>query len=323
MAADAADALAAAVCHALRGQVRCLARSWRRVATAADDRISQGSPRAQAAARLAGRRERGGLRARGADVDFLRPAGGRGSRWRCSPIWWCARTRISCSASAPTASGGCSAVCSRCRASVRRSRWEFYRARASRISCESWRPKMTAMLTRIPGIGRKTAERVIIEMRDSVQKLAVSGGGGRAGALGAAPRSSAAERGVRALIALGYKPPEVDAAVEGGGRARAFHHRNHPPRPEVRGKGMRSRMGIEQDRIIAARRRREDEKRRSRRAAEEPRRLRGPAQGEDPNGDLHPGGAHARRGAGSRADLRAARGSARPPWRTSSPTSSR
>ena len=28
------------------------------------------------------------------------------------------------------------------------------------------------MLTRIPGIGRKTAERVIIEMRDSVQKLA-------------------------------------------------------------------------------------------------------------------------------------------------------
>jgi Holliday junction DNA helicase RuvA len=34
-----------------------------------------------------------------------------------------------------------------------------------------------AMLTRIPGIGRKTAERVIIEMRDSVQKLA--GGGFR------------------------------------------------------------------------------------------------------------------------------------------------
>jgi len=30
-----------------------------------------------------------------------------------------------------------------------------------------------AMLTRIPGIGRKTAERVIIEMRDSVKKLAV------------------------------------------------------------------------------------------------------------------------------------------------------
>src|SRR5271156_7231879 len=30
-----------------------------------------------------------------------------------------------------------------------------------------------AMLTRIPGIGRKTAERVIIEMRDSVKKLSM------------------------------------------------------------------------------------------------------------------------------------------------------
>jgi Holliday junction DNA helicase RuvA len=30
-----------------------------------------------------------------------------------------------------------------------------------------------AMLTRIPGIGRKTAERIIIEMRDSVQKLSM------------------------------------------------------------------------------------------------------------------------------------------------------
>ena len=45
-----------------------------------------------------------------------------------------------------------------------------------------------AMLTRIPGIGRKTAERVIIEMRDSVQKLAspAPGDGQSAAALGAA-----------------------------------------------------------------------------------------------------------------------------------------
>ena len=44
------------------------------------------------------------------------------------------------------------------------------------------------MLTRIPGIGRKTAERVIIEMRDSVKKLSMPrgrrqpGGHGRSGA---------------------------------------------------------------------------------------------------------------------------------------------
>jgi holliday junction DNA helicase RuvA len=62
-----------------------------------------------------------------------------------------------------------------------------------------------AMLTRIPGIGRKTAERVIIEMRDSVKKLAVpAAAAGAAGAL-ATPQTEA----FSALIALGYKPPEV------------------------------------------------------------------------------------------------------------------
>jgi holliday junction DNA helicase RuvA len=62
-----------------------------------------------------------------------------------------------------------------------------------------------AMLTRIPGIGRKTAERVIIEMRDSVKKLSVpAAAAGATGAL-ATPQSEA----FSALIALGYKPPEV------------------------------------------------------------------------------------------------------------------
>ena len=66
-----------------------------------------------------------------------------------------------------------------------------------------------AMLTRIPGIGRKTAERVIIEMRDNVQKLkqTAPGGAHTAAALGAAP--SAQSEAFSALIALGYKPPEV------------------------------------------------------------------------------------------------------------------
>jgi Holliday junction DNA helicase RuvA len=64
-----------------------------------------------------------------------------------------------------------------------------------------------AMLTRIPGIGRKTAERVIIEMRDSVKKLSVPAAGGSPVDMGAAatPQSEA----FSALIALGYKPPEV------------------------------------------------------------------------------------------------------------------
>jgi Holliday junction DNA helicase RuvA len=63
-----------------------------------------------------------------------------------------------------------------------------------------------ALLTRIPGIGRKTAERVIIEMRDNVQKLSLpSMAGDPLSQSTASPQSEA----FSALIALGYKPPEV------------------------------------------------------------------------------------------------------------------
>jgi holliday junction DNA helicase RuvA len=67
-----------------------------------------------------------------------------------------------------------------------------------------------AMLTRIPGIGRKTAERIIIEMRDSVQKLAMpSLAGASLGPGMAQPPQSPQSEAFSALIALGYKPPEV------------------------------------------------------------------------------------------------------------------
>jgi Holliday junction DNA helicase RuvA len=65
-----------------------------------------------------------------------------------------------------------------------------------------------AMLTRIPGIGRKTAERVIIELRDGVARLAAPS----PAAFGAPPPGappSAQTEAFGALVALGYKPPEV------------------------------------------------------------------------------------------------------------------
>jgi Holliday junction DNA helicase RuvA len=62
-----------------------------------------------------------------------------------------------------------------------------------------------AMLTRIPGIGRKTAERVIIEMRDNVQKLSAPREGTALAPAAASPQGEA----FAALVALGYKPPEV------------------------------------------------------------------------------------------------------------------
>jgi holliday junction DNA helicase RuvA len=65
-----------------------------------------------------------------------------------------------------------------------------------------------AMLTRIPGIGRKTAERVIIEMRDSVQKLTVPATR-EAGAPLISAATSPQTEAFAALVALGYKPPEA------------------------------------------------------------------------------------------------------------------
>ena len=72
----------------------------------------------------------------------------------------------------------------------------------------------TAALSRLPGIGKKTAERLIIEMRDRLARLDDAGL-----AAIARPRSagagapSAAEDAVSALIALGYKAPEASRMV--------------------------------------------------------------------------------------------------------------
>ncbi len=72
-----------------------------------------------------------------------------------------------------------------------------------------------AALTRIPGIGRKTAERLIIEMRDRLKVLAtgqpfeVRGGAG-ATATGPNPQAEA----FSALVALGYKPAEVTRLLQ-------------------------------------------------------------------------------------------------------------
>jgi len=65
-----------------------------------------------------------------------------------------------------------------------------------------------AQLQRIPGIGRKTAERVIIEMRDSVKKFALGFSGPDALPALANPASAHSEA-FAALVTLGYKPPEV------------------------------------------------------------------------------------------------------------------
>ena len=67
-------------------------------------------------------------------------------------------------------------------------------------------------LTQVPGIGRKTAERLIVELRGKVlgEVAAVEAHAGAA-ALTTDPLGEA----VSALIALGYKPNEASRAVRG------------------------------------------------------------------------------------------------------------
>jgi Holliday junction DNA helicase RuvA len=59
-------------------------------------------------------------------------------------------------------------------------------------------------LTRIPGVGRKIAERLIVEMRDRLAAVAADGHA----AMAAAPVGVAAEA-FSALVALGYRPNEA------------------------------------------------------------------------------------------------------------------
>ena len=67
----------------------------------------------------------------------------------------------------------------------------------------------TTTLSKIPGVGKKTAERLIIEMRDRID--AAAPGGGKAAPL--TVEASARNEAVDALVALGYKPKEVNNLI--------------------------------------------------------------------------------------------------------------
>ena len=63
----------------------------------------------------------------------------------------------------------------------------------------------SARLIRIPGIGRKTAERLLLELRDRLQSIAESSANGAG--------QSAVEDALNALVALGYSVKEARAAL--------------------------------------------------------------------------------------------------------------
>ena len=68
-----------------------------------------------------------------------------------------------------------------------------------------------ARLTRVPGVGKKTAERIVLELRDRLAKLVVT-------AAGAGPEASASNRLrddlLSALVNLGYHLVAADKALD-------------------------------------------------------------------------------------------------------------
>ncbi len=68
-------------------------------------------------------------------------------------------------------------------------------------------------LVRLPGVGKKTAERLIIEMRDRLKDWELSSVTSRSADNTLGRASSQSDDAVSALIALGYKPQEASRLV--------------------------------------------------------------------------------------------------------------
>ena len=70
-----------------------------------------------------------------------------------------------------------------------------------------------AALTKVPGIGRKTAERLVVEMKDRLGSPSETAVNAVAGPPGANPEAEA----FGALVALGYKPAEATRLLKAAG----------------------------------------------------------------------------------------------------------
>jgi len=70
-----------------------------------------------------------------------------------------------------------------------------------------------ASLTRLPGVGKKTADRLIIEMRDRLKEVGSAMGLDEQITTNMPSSSGARKEALEALIALGYKAAEADRMI--------------------------------------------------------------------------------------------------------------
>ena len=78
--------------------------------------------------------------------------------------------------------------------------------------CAAVRDNNVTVLVRLPGIGKKTAERLIIDMRDRLPEQNSAGSSGVSSNHFTADISPQ-EEAISALVALGYKPQDADKRV--------------------------------------------------------------------------------------------------------------
>jgi Holliday junction DNA helicase RuvA len=71
-----------------------------------------------------------------------------------------------------------------------------------------------AALTKVPGVGRKTAERLIVDLRDRVEEMVTAGVGAAALLTGSGDAATTEGEVFGALVALGYKPGEARRLLE-------------------------------------------------------------------------------------------------------------
>jgi Holliday junction DNA helicase RuvA len=79
---------------------------------------------------------------------------------------------------------------------------------------EALKKSDTVRLVSIPGVGKKTAERMIVELRDKVVALAEDGEAARGNGEAEVPQAA-----VSALVNLGYRRPDAERAVESAARS--------------------------------------------------------------------------------------------------------